>query len=171
MTPYIRGMRCAEIRKQRGLTQTELAHLAGCEQSQISKFEAGSDGITLRFVNKIAEVLKVSRFDLFSDERTPGSLGDVDRLEILYESLSDEGKGRLIGFGEGLLAANSDAEKPADDSGDREDVSPSSGQKDLQARIRDLFSSIRDEARAQGKELSFGEIMSEVDAVMSSWDS
>jgi transcriptional regulator with XRE-family HTH domain len=64
-------MRVAEIRKQKGLSQTDLAEMVGVEQPTISRFEQGGDGITLRLIKQIADALEVSVADLFADDRTP----------------------------------------------------------------------------------------------------
>jgi transcriptional regulator with XRE-family HTH domain len=57
----------ARIRKARGLSQVELAHRVGVEQPTISRFERGSESITLRQVKAIADVLGVSVADLFAE--------------------------------------------------------------------------------------------------------
>jgi transcriptional regulator with XRE-family HTH domain len=62
-------MRAAQIRKAKGLSQEDLADLSGVEQPTISRFERGSDGITLRIIRQIADALDVSVSDLFGDER------------------------------------------------------------------------------------------------------
>lgn len=50
--------RIIRARTKRGLTQRELAELAGTSQSAIARLESGSyDGYTLRTLRKIAEVL------------------------------------------------------------------------------------------------------------------
>lgn len=55
-----------KIRKARNLTQTDLADLAGVEQSTISKLERGGDSVTLRTLNAVATALGVSIADLFA---------------------------------------------------------------------------------------------------------
>lgn len=67
---YYRGMRIAEIRKARGLSQTELAEMVGVEQPTISRLEKGNDSVTLRLVRQVAKALGVEVSDLFLDERT-----------------------------------------------------------------------------------------------------
>lgn len=54
-----------ELRKQKQLTQTELAEKTGMEKGQISKIENGKFNLTLSTINKIASALgaKIS-FDL-----------------------------------------------------------------------------------------------------------
>lgn len=53
------------IRKDRGLTQVQLAEAAGCNQATISKMEKGDKNATLDMVERIAKVLKVEPWELF----------------------------------------------------------------------------------------------------------
>ena len=66
----IRGMRLAELRKRKKLTQVELAEMSGVEQATISRIERGSDAVTLRTLRQIANAMQVSVGDLFLDDRT-----------------------------------------------------------------------------------------------------
>lgn len=81
-------MRAAQIRKQKGLSQGELADLVGVEQPTISRFERGFDGVTLRLIKQIADALGVTVADLFGDERDEAE----QALLNAYRSLSDERK-------------------------------------------------------------------------------
>ena len=67
---YSAAMRAAKIRKAKGLSQSELAERVGVEQPKISRFERGSDGITLGLVREIARALEVSLSDLFAEDRS-----------------------------------------------------------------------------------------------------
>lgn len=53
------GRRIAEIRKQRGLTQDEIAKLTGLQQVNISKIETGKYNVSIDILNKICKVLAV----------------------------------------------------------------------------------------------------------------
>jgi len=54
-----------ELRKQKHLTQTELAESIGLEKGQISKIENGKFNLTLATINKIASALGAKiNFDL-----------------------------------------------------------------------------------------------------------
>lgn len=67
---YNAAMKAAEIRKSKGLSQSELAEMVGVEQPTISRFERGNDGITLGLVREIARALEVPLSDLFEEDRT-----------------------------------------------------------------------------------------------------
>lgn len=57
----------AEIRKQRGLSQVDLAEIVGVEQPHISRLERGSEAVTLRLLLQVAEALRVDLAELFDD--------------------------------------------------------------------------------------------------------
>ncbi|MTH61421.1 helix-turn-helix domain-containing protein [Paracoccus litorisediminis] len=63
-------MNLQRIRRDRGLSQAELAEMAKVEQSMISKIENGFDGVTLRILRKLSTALEVEITDLLSDDRT-----------------------------------------------------------------------------------------------------
>ena len=49
-----------EVRELRGISQEQLAHLAGAERSHISDLERGASEICLRMLVKVSEGLKMS---------------------------------------------------------------------------------------------------------------
>jgi len=53
------GRSIAEVRKARGLTQTQLARKLGVPQSQISRIERNPDRTTVRTLKRIARALRV----------------------------------------------------------------------------------------------------------------
>lgn len=55
----------SRIRKAKGLNQSQLAEMAGCNQGTISKIEKGKANATLRLAEKIADVLEVEPVELF----------------------------------------------------------------------------------------------------------
>lgn len=58
------GKRIAEIRKEKGMTQQELASICNYEKSNMSRIEAGGTNMTILTLQKIAIALKVDLLDL-----------------------------------------------------------------------------------------------------------
>lgn len=80
--------RIREIRKQKGLTQKQLAEKLGITQAGVSAMETNSDNITTKTIANVADALGVHFVDLTFD------LGDIEAdgqlLEIMnfrYEDL------------------------------------------------------------------------------------
>lgn len=59
------GQRVQELRKERNLSQEQLADLAGVHRTYIGMVERAEKNITLRNIKKIAEALGVNIKDLF----------------------------------------------------------------------------------------------------------
>lgn len=72
-----------KLRKQRGLTQTQLAEMAGLQQSHISKIENQNDGTTIRVFQQIAKALGLKLSDLFQDERAPQEIALIEAFRSL----------------------------------------------------------------------------------------
>jgi transcriptional regulator with XRE-family HTH domain len=63
------GLRIADLRKTRQLTQAGLAKLIGCSEDFISLVERGVNAPSVAGLEKFARVLKVEVADLFTFER------------------------------------------------------------------------------------------------------
>lgn len=61
------GRRVRELRKERGLSQEELAHRAGMHSTYLGGIERGERNPALLNISKIARALRVTIQDLFSD--------------------------------------------------------------------------------------------------------
>ena len=57
-TPQSVGRLIRDARKQRGLTQTELAALLNTSQGAITRIEGGNQNLSLDMISRIAEVLE-----------------------------------------------------------------------------------------------------------------
>ena len=86
------AQRLAELRKQRGLSQPELADRVGVHVSQVRRYEAGSSQPTLEVLRKMAKALGVSADVLLfdEDERGPQDPGLRLHLEAFDELDPDE---------------------------------------------------------------------------------
>jgi transcriptional regulator with XRE-family HTH domain len=79
-------MNIENLRRLRGLNQTELADMAQLSQPAISRAEAGEGGVTLRNYLKICAALKVPLSDLFLDDR---SRNENELLEVYRKLPAD----------------------------------------------------------------------------------
>ncbi len=61
------GKRIAEVRKSRGLTQTQLAELIGINQRLVSDYEVGRAGITAEMLARFCSVLQCPADSLIRD--------------------------------------------------------------------------------------------------------
>ncbi|CAN7142256.1 helix-turn-helix domain-containing protein [Aminobacter sp. LjRoot7] len=61
------GLNLQRLRRKRGLSQEQLAHLAGCARAYLSGAEAGRRNATLDMVEALATVLEVEPADLLKD--------------------------------------------------------------------------------------------------------
>lgn len=60
------GQRVRKLRKEKGMSQEQLADVAGIERSYMGTIERGERNPTLLKINQIAKALKLSLSDLFS---------------------------------------------------------------------------------------------------------
>lgn len=60
------GKRVKELRKEAGMSQTDLAFKAGLEQYHISKIENGTNSASITTLDAIAKALKKSLIDLLT---------------------------------------------------------------------------------------------------------
>lgn len=65
------GLRIKEIRKERGVTQAELAEALGISEVQVSRFESGARRTNTDFLGQVAEFFNVSLSDLFTPLQIP----------------------------------------------------------------------------------------------------
>lgn len=72
------GMRIAELRKRKGMTQDELAEASGVDRTNISKIESGIYNVSIVILSKIATALD-STVEMVSDEE----LFELQNIRIL----------------------------------------------------------------------------------------
>lgn len=65
------------FRKEQGLTQTQLAHLAGQRQEMISKIETGQRGVKL---DTLFDVLAALRLEVALEPRSRSSAADIEDI-------------------------------------------------------------------------------------------
>ncbi len=98
------GSRLRRLRKERGLTQAELARQIGIQQSDLSRMEKGEYRVSLDNLFKILAVFDLDLADFFGDQkavseqaRQPLSRHDMKILHLLRE-LSPEGRDEVQEF-------------------------------------------------------------------------
>lgn len=67
------GRRIRVLRKERGLTQTELAKALGIDQSNVSSIERGARGLTVHQALKLARALGVSTDEILAGAAAPSA--------------------------------------------------------------------------------------------------
>jgi len=85
-------MNISRIRKQRGLTQVDLAELTKLTQPTISRAERGDDSTTMATLASIAAALEVPISVLFNDDR---SVVEAELLQLFRRLPPERQKGWL----------------------------------------------------------------------------
>lgn len=62
------GKRVRAIRKQKGISQEQLAHLAQIDRSYMGKIERGEFNLTITKIYQISEALNIHVIELFKDK-------------------------------------------------------------------------------------------------------
>ena len=98
------GARLRSLRKERHLTQTELARQIGIQQSDLSRMEQGEYRVSLDNLFKILAIFDVAINDFFEDRPSetgetnrPLSHEDMQTLQLLRQ-LSEEGRREVMEF-------------------------------------------------------------------------
>jgi transcriptional regulator with XRE-family HTH domain len=98
------GARLRALRKERHLTQTELARQIGIQQSDLSRMEQGEYRVSLDNLFKILAIFDVAINDFFEDRpaesgeaNRPLSHEDMQTLQLLRQ-LSEEGRREVMEF-------------------------------------------------------------------------
>lgn len=104
------GARVAVLRKERGMTQVELAKRLGIPQPVLSRYERGKARLSAEMVLRIAEVLEVSTDMILGltrrdEERLLGT-PRLRRLLHQAEALSRRDRQALLRTIEGFLRGN-----------------------------------------------------------------
>jgi len=81
------GRRIAALRKERGLTQVQLADALGISQQQVLSFEKGRRRIPVSALPALAEILHVSVEELLGAETPPTKRGPTPKLQKQLERL------------------------------------------------------------------------------------
>ncbi len=78
------GRKIRQLRKDRKLTQSELASKMGIQQSDLCRMETGEYKVSLEALFKILRIFDLSISDFFQDEAGHIRLPEGRRAELLY---------------------------------------------------------------------------------------
>jgi transcriptional regulator with XRE-family HTH domain len=88
-TPDTLGTRIARLRRDKGLTQVELAERLGVTQPAVSDYENDDIRLSADVVVQIAGILGVSTDELLGLKETPGKAAASPKNRRLYRRLQD----------------------------------------------------------------------------------
>ncbi|WP_237673443.1 helix-turn-helix domain-containing protein [Vreelandella profundi] len=71
------GQRVKYLRKNKGISQEEMAALAGIDRSYMGHIERGEKNITLTKIYQISDALGIDVADLFPRANADGELSDI----------------------------------------------------------------------------------------------
>lgn len=81
------GSRIATLRRECGLTQTQLGQMIGVSQQQVVSFEKGRRKVPVSALPKLSATLGVPVDELIGIEETPGKRGPTPKLQRQLEEL------------------------------------------------------------------------------------
>ncbi len=82
------GARIAQLRKEQGITQVQLAETLGVSQQTITAYEVGRRRIQVSALPVIAQALGVSVEALVAEAPKPGKRGPAPKLQQQLEQIS-----------------------------------------------------------------------------------
>ncbi len=85
------GTRIAKARKERGLTQQQLADALGIAQQTLAHYEVGRIGVGIAMLPRLAELLDLSFDEILLGHptvRLPGKRGPASRLEQQLDAIA-----------------------------------------------------------------------------------
>ena len=82
------GDRISTLRKERGLTQVQLAELLGYSQQQVLSFEKGRRRVPVSALPSLAGILGVSIEELLGADKNSSKRGPTPKLQRQLEMLS-----------------------------------------------------------------------------------
>lgn len=83
------GARIAQLRKERGLTQTQLAEILGLTQQMVASYEVGRRRVPVSLLPAIADALTISVEELIgrSPARAAARRGPAPKLQQQFERI------------------------------------------------------------------------------------
>lgn len=88
--------RVRELRKKAGLSQIELANLAGISQPAISQIENDTRPLTIDWMRTLARILECAPADLLSDTDNPDRLNQDERRLVQNYREADASQQEMV---------------------------------------------------------------------------
>ncbi len=88
------GKKIAELRKEQGLTQSQLAELLGLTQQQVGHFEVARRRVPVSMLPTLARTLGTSVEELLGEGKKPGKRGPAPKLQRHLERIQQLPKAR-----------------------------------------------------------------------------
>ncbi len=82
------GRRIADLRKARGLTQSEMGDILGLDQTAIASYEVGRRRVPLSMLSPLAAALRISVAELIEDDAPNGKPGPTPKLQRQIDQVS-----------------------------------------------------------------------------------
>ncbi len=93
------GTRIRQLRKERGLTQANLAQRIGVQQSDLCRMENGEYRVSLDTMFKILGVFGIEIGDFFRAETAPASPAEIEREVLrLFNRLTADKREEVLDF-------------------------------------------------------------------------
>jgi hypothetical protein len=93
------GSKIRQLRKERQLTQAELAHRIGVQQSDLCRMENGEYKVSLETLFKVLAVFGLEIGDFFREQTAPLTPNDMEReLLRLWQLLDEHGRKEMLDY-------------------------------------------------------------------------
>ncbi|MEQ6390032.1 helix-turn-helix transcriptional regulator [Bacillaceae bacterium S4-13-58] len=94
---HIIGARIRYLRKEKKLTQEELAHLSSIHPTYIGQLERGEKNPTIETIDRIARSLEISLSELFSFQSLNKEQQDIQMQKLIdYAQQLDDKERRMV---------------------------------------------------------------------------
>ncbi|MEW5807293.1 MAG: helix-turn-helix transcriptional regulator [Acidobacteriota bacterium] len=92
------GAKIRQLRKDRGMTQSELAQRIGVQQSDLCRMENGEYKVSLETLFNILLIFNMDIVEFFKDEKRSGLTMDECELLKRYRNLDEKSKLDVMSF-------------------------------------------------------------------------
>lgn len=92
------GAKIRQLRKDRNVTQAELAQKIGVQQSDLCRMENGEYKVSLETLFNILSIFEINIAEFFKDEKRAGLSNDECEILKLFNSLDEKSKIEVLEF-------------------------------------------------------------------------